>query len=64
MGDNKDKRTKDRGKVALNEKYEVDYLAKELGVSPKEIEMAVEAVGNDRAKIEAFLKNEIVWYRI
>jgi hypothetical protein len=47
---------RDRSRVAAHEDYEIDYLVQKLGVSREEVEIAIEAVGNDRAKIEAFLQ--------
>ncbi len=57
MADDKTKRgAQDRRTVAGGEKYEVDYEAKKLGVTPAEIKAAIKKVGNDRAKIEAEIR--------
>ncbi|AOM80014.1 DUF3606 domain-containing protein [Pedobacter steynii] len=57
MPDNKDKTGgQDRNKVAADQEYEVSYLATKLGVSKAEVLEAIKAVGNDRQKIEAYLK--------
>lgn len=57
MADNKNIRDeRDRDKVAGGQGYEIDYLAKELGVSTDKIKAAIKAVGNDRKKIKEYLK--------
>ncbi len=57
MSDNKTKKDqRDRGKVAGGEKYELAYLEDKLNVSRTEIEKAVQKVGNDRNKVEEYLK--------
>ncbi len=38
------------------QKYEVDYEAKKMGVTPDQVKAAIKKVGNDRKKIEAELK--------
>lgn len=59
MADDKNKKDfRDRDKVAGGESYEVDYLAKELNVSVEEIQEAIKAVGNDRAKIEEYINGK------
>jgi hypothetical protein len=57
MADNKSKRgSRDRSKVAGKQKHEVDYLKKKYKVSGQQVAGAIRAVGNSRAKIEAYLK--------
>ena len=57
MADNKDKQDgRDRSQVSGNENYEVDYLAKTLGASAEQVREAIKAVGNDRKKLEEYLK--------
>ena len=60
MADNKDIRDgRDSSKVSAEEEYEVSYMAGKLGVSAEKIRAAIAAVGNDRARIEAYIrKNE------
>ncbi len=49
MTDNKNKKdVRDRNQVAVGESYEVDYLAKELGLTRPEVEEAISEVSNDR----------------
>ncbi|MFU1856645.1 DUF3606 domain-containing protein [Sphingobacterium sp. NGMCC 1.201703] len=42
---------------AVVESYEVDYIAKELGVSRQKVEAAIEKVGNSREEISKYLRN-------
>lgn len=46
----------DSGRVSGGEDYELYYLEKKLGVSHEEIQSAVREMGNDRDKVEAYLK--------
>lgn len=48
----------DRKRVAAGEKWEMDYMSDKYGVSKKEVESAVQEVGNTRSKIEAYLKEK------
>jgi hypothetical protein len=58
MADNKDQRDgRDRSRVAGNEEYELQYLAEKLNVSVEEVRKAIEQVGNNREKVEEFLRN-------
>jgi len=58
MADDKDLRDgRDRGRVAGNEEYELNYLAQKLNVSVDEVRQAVEKVGNSREKVEEYLRN-------
>ena len=57
MADNKDLRDgRDRERVAGNEDYEVNYLAQKLNVSAEEVRKAIQQVGNNREKVEEFLR--------
>jgi hypothetical protein len=59
MADNKTKTdNRDRSKVAGDEKYEIDYLVEQLNVPRKQVLAAIQEVGNDRKKIEAYLKKK------
>jgi hypothetical protein len=56
MADDKKSRDgRDRSRVAGNEDYELQHVAEKLGVSMEEVRKAVEQVGNDRQKVEAYL---------
>ena len=58
MEDKKDVRDgRDRGRVASDEEYELNYLAQKLNVSVDEVRQAVEKVGNSREKVEEYLRN-------
>jgi len=57
MADNKNIQDgRDRSKVSGNESYELSYLEEKLGVSREQVRAAIEAVGNNREDVEAFLK--------
>ena len=57
MGDNKNvKDGRDRSKIDSNEDYELSYLQEKLGVSMEQVRDAIEAVGNNRDKVEEYLK--------
>ena len=57
MADNKDLRDgRDRSRVSGSEEYEIQHIAEKLNVSAEEIRRAIEQVGNNREKIEEFLK--------
>lgn len=57
MADDRSKRGgQDRAKVAGGEKYEVDYEASKLGISPAQLKAIITRVGTDRKKIEAAAK--------
>lgn len=58
MSDNKNSRdNRDRNRVAGNEDYELSYIQEKLGVSRQQVLDAIKAVGNDRQKIEDYLRN-------
>jgi hypothetical protein len=48
----------DRARVNLSEDYEVRDWANRFGVTPEELRAAVQAVGNEAAKVEAHLKGK------
>ena len=57
MADDKNLRdNRDRERVAGNEEYEVNYLAQKLNVSAEEVRKAIEQVGNNREKVEEYLR--------
>lgn len=56
MADDKNKNNvRDRSRVSGDEEYELDYLAEKFHISRDLVRRAVEAVGIDREKIEAYL---------
>lgn len=56
MSDDKSNRgAADQRRVAGGEAYEVEQIARTMGVSAERIHAAIAAVGNDRAKIKAWL---------
>ena len=58
MADNKDLRDgRDRDRVAGNEEYEVRHISEKLNVSAEEVRRAIEKVGNNREKIEEYLRS-------
>ncbi|CAG9177680.1 DUF3606 domain-containing protein [Cupriavidus pampae] len=57
MGDNlKKKDGRDSSKVNKNESWEVDQVAKKMGVKPAEVKKAVEKVGPVRTRVEQEIK--------
>ena len=57
MADDKTKSGgQDRKLISLSEDYEVRDWAKKFGVTPDELKNAVAAVGNEAAKVAAYLK--------
>jgi predicted DNA-binding protein YlxM (UPF0122 family) len=57
MADNKDLRDgRDRSRVSGSEDYELQHIAEKLNVSTDEVRRAIEQVGNNRDKVEEFLK--------
>ena len=47
----------DRNKVAGDEQWEMTYMMEKTGASREAIEKAIAAVGNNREKVEEYLKN-------
>lgn len=63
MPDNRNLRGRqDRERVALQEDYEVDYLRKKFGVTTTKVLEAIRAVGNDRYKVEDYLREKMGGY--
>lgn len=59
MADDKNLRGgQDRSRVAGNEEYELQHIAQKLGVSAEDVRRAIEQVGNNREKIEEFLRSK------
>lgn len=47
---------RDRSRVSGSEEYELQYMAEKLNVSIEEVRRAIEQVGNDRDKVEEYLR--------
>ena len=59
MSDNKNVTDqRDRSKVSPEESYELSYLEEKLGKSREEVRAAIKVVGNDRTKVEEYLKGK------
>jgi len=59
MPDNKDfVGGQDRTRVDSSEDYELQYLSEKTGASKEEIKKAIEKVGNNRQKVEEYLKKK------
>lgn len=59
MPDDKNKKdNRDRNRVSGSEDYELSYLEEKLGVSREQVLAAIASVGNDRAKVEAYLSSK------
>lgn len=57
MADNKNIQDgRDRSKVSGDESYELSYLEEKLDVSREQVRAAIDAVGNNRENVEAYLK--------
>ena len=57
MADDKNRQDgRDRSRVSGSEEYELQYLAEKLNVSTEEIKKAIEQVGNNREKVEQYLR--------
>lgn len=57
MADDKNlKDERDRSRISGSEEYELQYLSEKLNVSTEEVRKAIERVGNNREKIEEFLR--------
>lgn len=46
----------DRKRVAGGQYHEVAYMKEKLGISSQQLSGAIRAVGNDRKKVEEYLK--------
>jgi hypothetical protein len=51
MPDDTKKRDWDRGRVSANEYYEVEYFARQNGISPAQVCKLIKKVGNSRAAL-------------
>ena len=49
-------RGQDRRKVAGGQDHEVNYESQKTGASAKQVKQAIDAVGNERKKVEKSLK--------
>jgi len=47
----------DRKRVAGKQRYETQYIARKFGVTAAKIEEAIAAVGNDRKKVEEYIRS-------
>jgi NACalpha-BTF3-like transcription factor len=57
MSDDKNKRdARDRNQVAGDEDFELDYMVEKLNVTREQVREAIREVGNNRDKVEAYLK--------
>lgn len=56
MDDKSKKDGRDRSKINSNEEYELKYVADKHNVSIQQVRDAIAAVGNDREKVEGYLK--------
>ena len=56
MDDKKKRGPADRRKVAADQDYEVEYLARKFGLSEAQVRALIEQHGNDRVKLEAAAK--------
>ena len=62
MSDNKNVRgEKDSRPIAHSEKWEIDYLIDQTGATRKEIAEAIKKVGNDKDKVEEYLRNQRIF---
>jgi hypothetical protein len=59
MADKKENRDgRDRSRVSSTEEYELRHVAQKFNVSTDDVRKAIEAVGNEREKIEEYLKGK------
>jgi hypothetical protein len=47
---------RDRSRVSGSEDYELQHIAEKLNVSTEEVRKAIQQVGNNREKVEEFLR--------
>lgn len=58
MADDKNLRGgRDRLRISANEQYEIRYMAEKLGVSENEVRKAIQQIGDNREKVEEYLRN-------
>lgn len=48
---------RDRSRVSGSEEYELRHLAEKLNLSTDEVRRAIQQVGNNREKVEEFLRS-------
>lgn len=59
MSDNKDLRGKqDRNRINTSETYELRHIEEKLGVSREQLLQAIHEVGDNREKVEEYLRNK------
>ncbi|MBO9571072.1 MAG: DUF3606 domain-containing protein [Chitinophagaceae bacterium] len=59
MPDNRENRgQRDRQRIDADELYEMNYIADKLGVSKEEVRNAIAEVGNNREKVEEYLRGK------
>lgn len=57
MGDIKETTDgRDRSKVSASDDYELIHVAGKFNVSVEEVKRAIQKVGNDRSKVEEYLR--------
>ncbi|WP_205314452.1 DUF3606 domain-containing protein [Pedobacter jeongneungensis] len=56
MDDKQKSGSADRGRININEGYELDYWSNKFGVSKDKLKAAVQTVGTSAHKVEDFLK--------
>lgn len=54
--DTKDRGTRDRSSIAMEEDYEVVYWTEKFGLTRERLQEAVDAVGNSADAVEKYLK--------
>jgi hypothetical protein len=59
MADDKNIRDqRDRNRVAGDEDYEINYIVEKTGATREQVAQAIKAVGNNRQKVEEYLRNK------
>jgi hypothetical protein len=59
MADNLQQRGgRDRSRINVNERWEVDYWSTELGVQPEQLRLAVAEAGPEVADVRRYLANQ------
>jgi hypothetical protein len=59
MPDNREDRgQRDRSRIDADEDYEMNYIVDKLGVTKEEVRNAIAQVGNNREKVEEFLRGK------
>lgn len=56
MDDKQKNGSADRGRININEGYELDYWSNKFGVSKDKLKAAVQMVGTSADKVEDYLK--------